>query len=84
MENKRAFIGVNHGQDKIVIISDKPVSEFRPIEIHLKEDGALDDTPSFNFLLVNEYYPINITAQITLKMFNEGLADIGYEIVKVK
>ena len=62
----------------------KTPMELRPIEIHLKEDGDLDDKPSL-CIVMTDMQPFSQTffyGQISLKMFNEGLKDIGYKIVK--
>jgi hypothetical protein len=57
----------------------------RPVRIFLKEDGAIDDKPSFAILMTHDTTMIRhqILGQVSLKMWNEGLADVGYEIIKI-
>ena len=76
------FIGFNHGRDKVIIDArGKPTFEYRPTEIHLKEAGAAGDTPSFTILMEGTFK--KVYGQLSLKMLNEGLRDIGYEIRKI-
>lgn len=75
------FIGINHGTGKIDIRDKGLSTQFKPVEIHLKEDGALGDKPSFAFVLTSPG-KITVIGQLSLEMWNEGLADIGYELVK--
>ncbi len=85
------FIGINHGKKQMRFASDDKIVyapvDLRPIEIHLKEDGAIDDGPSFCMVLSDmgriKDYERRMLAQISLKMFNEGLTDIGYQIIKL-
>ena len=78
--------GINHGTKEINLSkhsSDNP-SEYRPIEIHLKENGAIGDKPSLCIVLENPFENIGIVyGQFSVKTFNEGLAEIGYEIKKI-
>ena len=80
---EKDFKGFNHGKGKIVI--DKPVKLIfmKPTEIHLKENGSIKDQPSLAIVMER---PMTAAAvgEISLEMFNEGLADIGYKIVKTK
>lgn len=75
----KAFKGINHGKRKIEF-SDKPLIEMIPTEIHLKEDGDTDDNPSMAIVMGNKFGHL-VYGQLSLKMWNEGLADIGYKIV---
>ncbi len=83
-EKPKAFIGINHGKNKINI-KHKNAIELLPIEIHLKENGSLDDKPSLCIVMSStvEGLPV-IIGQLSLKMWNEGLKDIGYEIKKIE
>ena len=85
-ENK-AFVGINHGKGKIDLTKHNSdgrfnnVTEMKPIEIHLKEDGSVKDEPSFAIVMKNVFGAV-VYGQISLEMLNEGLADIGYKIIK--
>ena len=77
------FKGFNHRKGQISIDPKYNLTQLKPVEIHLKEDGDLNNEPSFAIIMVR---PTNNGAfgQISLKMLNEGLADIGYKIEKIK
>lgn len=78
---EKAFKAFNHGTGKIDLSNHKGLSVMRPVEIHHKEDGSITNEPSFAIVMVAPYeYPI--VGEISLKMLNDGLNKIGYEIVK--
>lgn len=77
------FIGINHGKKVIEIGSEFRIVQLKPTEIHLREDGDIDNNPSVAIVMENAFGPIAF-GQLSLKMWNEGLADVGYEIVKLK
>jgi hypothetical protein len=79
---KKEFIGINHGIKAINLRNKGRILQMRPTEIHLKENGSAKNEPSFAILLEPKDLPFKILGQISLEMFNEGLNDIGYEIVK--
>lgn len=57
------------------------VIDIMPVKLFLKEDGAKDNGPViaiFNLASGG----LGLISQISLKMLNEGLADIGYELIK--
>ena len=83
-EKPKAFIGISHGTGPI-IIKHEFVTHMRPIEIHLKEDGTLDDKPSVCIIMSTMIadFPV-VAGQLSLKMWNEALKDIGYEIKKIE
>lgn len=78
----KEFIGIAWGTDKIKITTPGPAIEGRPIEIHSKDDGTIDNRPSF--AIVTEVGNGFVISQISLDMFNGGLADIGYKLVKIE
>ena len=80
MNKTKPFIGINHGTGPIKLMG--PVTEMLPTEIHLKEDGAIGDTPSVAIVMDDFSNPV-VFGQLSLKMWNEGLKDIGYKIVKL-
>lgn len=75
------FIRVfNHGKGKIEIPS--PIlSEAIPVELHFKEDGALNNKPSFAMVMTA---PIlgRIFGQLSLETLQECLNELGYSITK--
>lgn len=80
----KPFRGINHGKDDIDLTHlDYPPVEFKPIEIHLKENGSITDEPSIA-IVMQRPEGFAVVGQLSIKMWNEGLADIGYEIVKKK
>jgi hypothetical protein len=82
MSDVKPFRGINHGTGKIVIQRES-VFELKPTEIHLKEDGDKDNNPSFMIVLEGSI-GVSVVGQISLRMMNEGLADIGYEVNQIK
>lgn len=61
-----------------------PPVEVRPIEIHLKEDGSLNDGPSL--CIVNsdmQKSPTFFFSQVSIEMLNSALKEIGYSINKI-
>lgn len=84
MADNKEFKGFNHGTGSVALglanATGLNTDQKRPVQIHLKEDGAIGDKPSFCLVLTNGR-EVTI-GQISLEMFNEGLADIGYKLVK--
>lgn len=78
----KPFKAFNHGTGVIDLSHLDNVEEFRPVEIHMKEDGTLKNTPSFAIVLTSPFRQKVIVGQISLEMLNEGLNDIGYKIIK--
>lgn len=77
-ETNKPFRGINFGKESIEI---GPVNnEMKPTLICLKEDGAIGDKPSLAILF--ESYGKKFIGQVSVDMFNEGLDDIGYKLVK--
>lgn len=81
-DNTKPFQGFDWGKGLIKI--NHPTIEMRPIEIHHKADGSLKDQPIFSIVMTNEVIDKSVRGTISLEMLNEGLKDIGYEIVKRK
>lgn len=84
-DNKKPFVGYNHGKNKIQLEGNRFLHA-KPIEIHLKEDGDINNEPSFAIVMEHVAF-IHITfivGEISLKMLNEGLEDIGYKIVPIQ
>lgn len=77
----KEFRGINHGREKIGISVGPQFVEMKPTVIHLKEDGTLTDEPSL--CIEMERGSAKAFGQISLKMFNDGLEDIGYKLVKI-
>lgn len=85
MAEEKDFKGTNHRKNMIDLTRHKGLLlELRPTEIHLKEDGALGGKPSFTIVMTHPHESIDmvVCGQLSFDMWNEGLADIGYEIVK--
>lgn len=82
MDNDKPFKAFNVGTGPINLTRWENIDQFRPVEIHLKENGSLKDEPSFAIILTSPYSKKTIVGQISLEMLNDGLNDIGYEITK--
>lgn len=71
----------NHGTGKIAIVTDtESVIETDLTHLHLKEDGTVDDKPSLAFESIVPGYIF--VSQISLKMLNDALNELGYQITK--
>jgi len=93
----KPFAGFNHGTSTIDLtplqteISKDGIErngvffeEMRPIEVHVRENGDVDDKPSFCFVMKPPpHIAVHVMGQISLKMLNEGLRQAGYKIVKL-
>ena len=77
----KAFIAVNHGTGPIDLRHLGAADEMRPTEIHLKEDGAIGDKPSFTIVMTALGRTPKF-GQLSLEMLNEALNELGYEIIK--
>lgn len=80
--NNKPFEGKDHGTDRMDFRHIGPAIEMMPVEIHVKQDGDLEGNPSFAIVLRGEP-KISVIGQISLRMLNDGLSDIGYKISKV-
>ena len=79
------FKGIEIGKGQIDLRPFPAAYELRPIQIFHKEDGDVKDEPSFAILMVDPNKIANpVIGQLSLRMLNQGLADVGYEIVKKK
>lgn len=86
MENQtdKPFKGFNWGKGTVnfMPVAGESWKEFKPTQIHLKEDGTIDDKPSLVIVMEGRSKHMAY-GQISLEMLNEGLADIGYKITKI-
>lgn len=82
MANKdfRAF---NHGTNQIDLRGLNVVQILKPVAIHLKEDGSIEDKESITIVMEDVFFSNFTVGEISLKMLNEGLKDIGYQLVKI-
>jgi hypothetical protein len=80
MENKKAFYGTNVGKGVIDLREYPSAYQLRPTRIYLKENGAINDQPSFGILM--EHPTQQVLGQLSLNMLNDGLNDVGYTIRK--
>ena len=81
MKDTKPFVAVDHGKDQIDLTHLHIKAVLMPIEIHFKDDGDINDEPSMVIVMVN---PMNrcICGEISLRMFNEAVAEVGYKLVK--
>jgi len=78
---EKAFKAINHGTGKINLSNHILLKTMRPVEIHLKEDGSSKNEPSFAIVMISPF-DRPVVGEITLEMLNDGLKDIGYELIK--
>jgi len=78
---KKPFTAFNHGTNQIDVKHLGKIKMMLPTEIHYKEDGSITNGPSFAIVLTSPV-DIPVVGQISLKMLNDGLNELGYEIVK--
>jgi len=81
---EKDFKAFNHGKKKIDLSEYHPIL-MRPIEIHLKEDGSITNEPTLTIVMIHpsmDYFVI--AGEVSLKMFNDGIKDIGYELKKIE
>ena len=83
-KEEKEFKTFNHGKDIIRLTSmpGKKIIEGMPTELHFKEDGALNNTPSFA-IIIQDVNGNKVVGQISLQMLNEGLNELGYKIIPV-
>lgn len=82
----KPFKGIDHGTDKIDLrkyADNEGLDQGIPIEIHHKLDGDINNEPSFAIVFARGLGKRFIFGQLSLKMFNDGLKDIGYKIEKL-
>ena len=84
-EEPKDLIAIDHGKHKIDLSHLKAthIVDFLPTELHHKEDGDLNNEPSSCFVLERPSNDTAIIGQISLKMLNEGLNEIGYRIERI-
>lgn len=76
--------GKDWGKNPIILpIEPERITEYRPIEIHHKADGAIDDKPSFAILMYRHHTiagDIFVVGQLSLDMLSDALDKCGYKI----
>lgn len=71
---------INHGKNQIDLRHiGSTAMEARPTELHFKENGSLDDSPSLA-IVMQLVSGQNVFAQLSLKTLQECLNELGYEI----
>lgn len=78
---KSNFIGFDHGNGKMMINGEHGFIFAKPIELHLKRDGSIEDKESFA-IVMEVFTKQKIVGEISLKMLNEAFEDVGYKIVE--
>lgn len=77
----KAFKAFDHGTDNVDLRSLGGMRLMRPVEIHHKADGSLKNEPSFTIVMKGSL-DFMVAGEISLEMLNEGLNEIGYQIIK--
>ncbi len=79
----KEIIVTNWGKGQIKISSEPSTPiEVVPRELHFKEDGAIDDSPSLTMVLNHSTAPYKFYGQFTLNTLIECLDELGYTITK--
>lgn len=79
----KPFKAYNHGKGRIDLRDLGKINLMRPTEIHLKEDGDVEDNPSFA-IVMEDLVSLPVVGELSLKMLNEALQEIGYELKPIK
>lgn len=82
-EKKKEFQAFDHGTGIIDLYHHNRLIQMKPVEIHHKADGAKDGGPSFAIIMTSPVMD-PVVGQISVKMLNEGLEEIGYKIIEIK
>lgn len=80
-ETEKPFKGFNHGKGLVDLRKHGKMQMMMPIEIHLKEDGSFKNEPTLTMVMI-QLDTTPVCGEISLEMLNDGLNDIGYEIVR--
>lgn len=78
------FVGVDHGTNPIDLtgIKQRIFTEMRPIAIHHKLDGQIDNGPSFCIVMSSVPAGSIVYGQVSLNMLTKALDTIGYTLKK--
>jgi hypothetical protein len=83
-EDQQPIKTFNWGKEPIQLeFPDEIGYEFRPVQVHLKEDGSLKNQPSFCIVLHHPTVDRYVYGQISLEMANDVLGRLGMKIVKL-
>ena len=80
------FTTYNHGTapiDMSFLSIVGNLHQMRPHQLHLKEDGAVGDKPSFALVFIDGNRNI-VVGEISEEMLSEGFKELGYSLEKVK
>jgi hypothetical protein len=78
----KSFKAFDWGTGKFDLRSHKePMRMMLPIEIHATTNGSIKDEPAFIIIMTDRV--VSVYGAISLEMLNDGLADIGYKVIKL-
>jgi hypothetical protein len=83
---KEGIFTKNHGTKPMDLTHLGPSFQFIPTELHLKENGTITEEPSFAIVMQSPGIKSLSTAvigQVSLKMLNEAMEELGYRIEKI-
>jgi hypothetical protein len=79
---EKAFKAFNVGTGKIDLSHHQlGLTMMRSVEIYCKEDGSVKDEPTFSIVMTSPFSK-PVFGEISLEMLNEGLNEIGFEIIR--
>ena len=82
-EKNADFMAVNHekGIIKLGLSQFTDVQQGKPVEIHFKDDGSVDNKPSLCLVIMTETTSC-VYGQISLEMLNNAIEQVGYKLIK--
>lgn len=78
----KAFTAITVGTDPIDLTKYDKVIQLIPTEIYHKSNGDLDNKDSFCIVMRDSVGGV-VCGQISLKMLNDELKDIGFELARL-
>ena len=73
----------NWGKNPIILSGVN--MELIPKQLHLKEDGDLYNKPSICIVMSGNHHNLpTVYGQVSIRMLNEALNELGYQITQVK
>lgn len=71
----------DHGTGAIDLSQQTIVAQWIITEIHHKSDGAIDNKPSFCFVMKPQTnHPVGMCTQVTLTTLNNAMMKLGYVV----
>ena len=72
----------NHGKSQIKLNFPNATKHMRPIELHMREDGSLNNTPSFAMVMMNQTGTQFVVGQFSIETLTDCLDELGFTLTK--